>query len=163
MVAAQPGKEMPTMKRAVWLVTVPALLLLAMACGGTAAPKANTEVTVTPSVITGGTVQVAMREFSFAPSSFTVKVGSTVDFVFTNRGAVEHEAVIGDMAFQDEHEKEMAEGGMQMGSGEPEVEAEPGEAKTLTYTFDQPGTLIIGCHVEGHWASGMKATITVVP
>jgi uncharacterized cupredoxin-like copper-binding protein len=150
-------------RRAGWVVTIWALLVLAAACGSTTEPEASTQGRTAPSVITGGTVQVAMTEYAFAPSSFTVKAGSTVDFVFNNRGVVEHEAVIGDMDFQDEHEQEMASGDMSMESGEPEVDAEAGESKTLTYTFDQPGSLIIGCHVKDHWARGMKATITVVP
>jgi len=34
---------------------------------------------------------------------------------------------------------------------------------TLVYTFDHEGTLIIGCHVPGHYAAGMRGTITVQP
>ena len=45
--------------------------------------------------------------------------------------------------------------------GEAAVEVAPGETATLVYTFDEPGTLLIGCHVPGHYAAGMKGTITV--
>ena len=31
----------------------------------------------------------------------------------------------------------------------------------LTHTFVQPGQTLAGCHVAGHYAVGMKATITV--
>ncbi|MEO7428152.1 MAG: hypothetical protein ABIY48_02095 [Acidimicrobiales bacterium] len=31
----------------------------------------------------------------------------------------------------------------------------------LTHTFDDTGTLEIGCHQAGHYARGMKLTITV--
>ena len=44
---------------------------------------------------------------------------------------------------------------------EAEVEVAPGETATLVYTFDEPGELLYGCHVPGHYAAGMVGTITV--
>ncbi len=41
------------------------------------------------------------------------------------------------------------------------VDVPPGQTVTLVYTFDQPGTLLYGCHVPGHYAAGMRGTITV--
>ena len=38
----------------------------------------------------------------------------------------------------------------------------PGQTRRLTWTFDEPGTVLYGCHVLGHWAAGMKGTIVVV-
>ena len=32
---------------------------------------------------------------------------------------------------------------------------------SLTHTFSEVGTYIIGCHEPGHWESGMKATVEV--
>lgn len=152
-------------KRSVFALMFFVLLLSTAACGGDSSSEdAATVASVgSASAITGGEVKVLMTEFAFTPDAFTVKAGSTVTFVFTNSGAVEHEAVIGDAEFQDEHEAEMAEGGsMEEGSDEPEVVAEPGETADLTYSFDTPGTLLIGCHISGHWDAGMKATVTVV-
>jgi uncharacterized cupredoxin-like copper-binding protein len=37
----------------------------------------------------------------------------------------------------------------------------PGETNELTWHFTEPGTVLIGCHQVGHYAGGMKATITV--
>jgi uncharacterized cupredoxin-like copper-binding protein len=31
-----------------------------------------------------------------------------------------------------------------------------------TWTFEDPGDLIFGCHVPGHYAYGMRGTVTVV-
>ncbi len=41
------------------------------------------------------------------------------------------------------------------------VEVPAGGSARLVYTFDQPGTLDYGCHVPGHYAAGMRGTITV--
>ncbi len=45
-------------------------------------------------------VRVAMVDFGYEPEHIEVPVGATVRFVFENVGAVEHEAIVGDMAFQ---------------------------------------------------------------
>lgn len=37
----------------------------------------------------------------------------------------------------------------------------PGRTGKLSYTFDQPDNLFIGCHVPTHWDAGMKVAITV--
>jgi len=36
-----------------------------------------------------------------------------------------------------------------------------GQAKELIHTFDAAGETLAGCHVAGHYAGGMRATITV--
>lgn len=41
------------------------------------------------------------------------------------------------------------------------VGVKPGQTKELTYTFTAPGQTLAGCHVDGHYGLGMKATITV--
>lgn len=95
------------------------------------------------------------------PATFTVKAGSTVTFVVTNSGAIDHEFVIGDDKAQADHEQEMRSMGA-MTMDEPNaIGVKPGETKELTYTFKDPGTLYAGCHEPGHYAAGMRATITV--
>lgn len=37
----------------------------------------------------------------------------------------------------------------------------PGETKELMHRFETAGASLAGCHVAGHYAGGMKATITV--
>lgn len=129
----------------------------------------------------GRIIDVTMTDNAFAPETIRVTKGETVTFRFTNEGSVLHEAFIGDEAEQEEHLVEMAagsegsagsvdaagdedgdgHGGDADGHGDDAVVAEPGETVDLTYTFDQEGTLLIGCHEPGHWDDGMKATITV--
>ena len=58
------------------------------------------------------TVIVRMSDnMRFTPDVIAVKLGETVRFVFTNEGAVTHDAVIGDEAVQEEHEDEMRSAG----------------------------------------------------
>jgi uncharacterized cupredoxin-like copper-binding protein len=97
----------------------------------------------------------------FAPDVFNVRAGETVAFDVSNSGAVPHEFVIGDASAQQAHENEMSAGRM---AGEPNaVEVPAGQTVRLVYTFDLPGTLEIGCHVPGHFAAGMRGTITISP
>jgi len=52
-----------------------------------------------------------------------------------------------------------------MGMGEDEEMAiglDPGETKELTVPFPAAASLLAGCHVAGHYAGGMMATVEVV-
>ncbi|HET8522361.1 MAG TPA: plastocyanin/azurin family copper-binding protein, partial [Thermomicrobiales bacterium] len=113
------------------------------------------------------TIEIATTDqFRFTPSDITVREGETVAFVITNNSNAPHEFVIGDESVQQAHEEEMASGDEMMNgdsmNGQPyAVDVAPGETATLVYTFDKPGTLLIGCHVPGHYAAGMTGKITV--
>lgn len=105
------------------------------------------------------TIEVdANDSFSFGPDNFEVSVGETIQFVITNSGSIPHDFTIGDQAAQDAHEAEMAEGGMHHGDPNAVI-LEPGETKSLTWTFTEAGTVLIGCHQPGHYAGGMTGTI----
>ncbi|MEW5990424.1 MAG: plastocyanin/azurin family copper-binding protein [Chloroflexota bacterium] len=98
--------------------------------------------------------------FTMEPASMTVPAGVPVTFVVTNAGAIVHEFYLGDETAQSDHEEEMMAGGMQ--HGEPNgISLQPGETKELTHTFEAAGQSLAGCHEAGHYAAGMKATITV--
>jgi uncharacterized cupredoxin-like copper-binding protein len=136
-----------------------AVLALA-ACGeaddGEAAPTATR------------TIEIDMVDIAFEPEELDVEQGETVRFVFTNTGEVAHDAFIGDEAAQDDHEQEMRDaakdehgGGHGDAADEDAVTVAPGDTAELTYTFDQPGTLEVGCHQVGHYEAGMKITIDV--
>ena len=48
--------------------------------------------------------------------------------------------------------------------GPPSTSLKPGEADEILMTFDgawSAGT-IIGCHVPGHWAAGMRIDVEIV-
>jgi uncharacterized cupredoxin-like copper-binding protein len=105
----------------------------------------------------------ALDAFRFDPEQVSVAMGETILFEVTNEGELQHEFVIGDEAFQDEHEMEMAGmGDMVMVADEANAFLlEPGETKTLAWTFTVPGTFLYGCHVPGHYSAGMVGSITV--
>ena len=105
-------------------------------------------------------ITVDMESFAYDPASFSVDAGTTVRFVFRNPDNVVHEAIIGDAQFQDKHEKRAQETDAHHNGAEA-VDVEPGETGKLTHTFDEPGTLLIGCHEPDHYASGMKAEVKV--
>jgi uncharacterized cupredoxin-like copper-binding protein len=148
---------------------VAAVSILAAGCGGgggSKAPAATGPI--------GGpgdpaqasrTVEIhAGDNLRFQPDTVQVKVGETVTFKVVNDAQILHDFTLGDEAAQSAHEKEM----QAMGSGDMSGMADdanaihipPGQTKTITWTFTKPGTTIYGCHEPGHYASGMRGTIT---
>jgi uncharacterized cupredoxin-like copper-binding protein len=146
------------------LAILPAVALLIAACssgtGSTASP--SSAPSLEPSTSAEATrIDVKLTDaLQMEPATMTVPAGVPVTFVVTNSGAIEHEFFLGDEAAQAEHEQEMQQGGMahdeEMGIG-----LEPGETKELTVTLPEAGTIIAGCHVAGHYAGGMKATVEI--
>ena len=107
------------------------------------------------------TIEIEMRDIAFAPTAVDVRPGEKVRFVFNNTGRLTHDAFIGDAAAQEQHEREMRGGHGDHGTGSNAVTLAPRKKGQLTYTFDRPGQLLIGCHQPGHWTGGMKAAITI--
>lgn len=91
----------------------------------------------------------------------TVNVGVPITFVVTNTGTTDHEFYLGDEAAQAAHEQEMQDMGGMTHDEPAGIALDPGQTKELTFTFAQPGETFAGCHLPGHYASGMKAAITV--
>ena len=96
----------------------------------------------------------------FEPASMTVPAGQPVTFVVTNTGSIEHEFVLGDEADQAAHEQEMVESGMAHDEAMA-IGVKPGTTKELTVTFDEAGSILVGCHFPGHYAGGMQASVIV--
>ena len=131
-----------------------------MGMGGDAEVAAN--------LVPDRTIQITTTDtLRFDPDNITVEEGETVAFVIANPGNVPHEFVLGDEDVQNEHEQEMLDEspGKEMGAMEEAetyaVDVPAGETVTLIQTFDEPGTLIYGCHVAGHYPAGMKGTVTI--
>lgn len=125
--------------------------LVTTGCGGSGDDGAAGPST--SSVPVDQTVEISMRDIAFKPEAITVKAGTTVRFVFTNDGQLPHEAAFGDEATQN-----AVESGKAKRDG-PEVG--PNKSKDDVRTFSTPGTLIIGCHVPGHYGAGMKIRLTI--
>ncbi len=123
----------------------------------------------------GRIVEVSMTEMAFSPSSVAVAKGERITFRFVNNGNVVHEAVLGDEAYQREHEQLMktpagsagSAGSAGDGHGDHHhdssntVTVGPGATMELTWTAGESGTLLIGCHQPGHYGAGMKAEIRI--
>jgi uncharacterized cupredoxin-like copper-binding protein len=125
-------------------------------------PPATASPTAAPSAAPLATrIEVTLSDtMRIEPLEMTVPTGVPVTFVVTNAGVIEHEFFLGDEAAQAEHDKEMLAGGM--AHDEPTgIAVEPGETKELTITFPDAGSILAGCHVPGHYAAGMKASVEI--
>jgi uncharacterized cupredoxin-like copper-binding protein len=109
------------------------------------------------------TVDVRLLDsLAFDPSNLDVQPSQTIRFRVTNAGMGDHEFVLGDEMVQQGHESEMQEMGGELMPDVPNaITVQPGETKSLTWTFTEAGTLQFGCHVSGHFAEGMVGTIDV--
>ena len=121
-----------------------AMSLLIAACGGGNRPTI---------------LDVTFAEFTFTPAEFTVPAGGEVTINVVNEGAVAHEFVIMKLGetvgddFGDENEDNIYW----------EVEAEPGESLTATFTApSEPGEYQVVCGTAGHYLAGMLGKLTVV-
>lgn len=122
-------------------------------------------------------VNVIARDWSFQPDPVDLVPGEVVVLHVVNGGLDVHELVLGDEAVQDAWEgAEAATVGHPPGptpvvSVPPElaglrVVVESGERLDVVYRVpSEPAavaSLILGCHIPGHWDRGMRATVRVV-
>ncbi len=103
------------------------------------------------------TVHVRIHYSAFSLGHLDVAPGETVRFVVTNTDPIDHEFIVGDEAVQLAHELG-TEAYHPPRPGEITIRA--GKTVETTYTF---GTrdLLFGCHLPGHYAYGMRGTISV--
>lgn len=103
------------------------------------------------------TVEIGLRYSRFTPSELAVGPGETVRFVLRNDDPIHHEFILGDAEVQRIHE--IGEEPHHAKPGEISVPA--GETAVTTYRFGEPGTLLFGCHLPGHWSYGMRGTVRI--
>ena len=105
------------------------------------------------------TIDVSLTDFQFQPASFTIPAGKEITLNATNTGAVVHNFVIMKLGtdageFYDEEDAPNVYW---------DVEVLPGGKANVTFTApSDPGTYQVICRTEGHIASGMTGSITVV-
>ncbi len=100
----------------------------------------------------------------FDPSEIQVRAGETVTIRVTNTATSLHEFFLADEEAEEAHEKEMAAMGdaeMKMSDTRTRIFMEPGETKTVTWTFGDEGEVPFGCHMPGHYDGGMRGTFRV--
>lgn len=101
-------------------------------------------------------------DFSFDPEAIEVRAGEVVTFSVVNVGDLPHEFTLGPEDVQQEHEDEMAEmGDMEMDDNANAIAVPAGSTGELTWQFSEPGTVLFGCHVQGHYDAGMVGEIDV--
>ena len=104
------------------------------------------------------TIAVDMRFSRYLPVSLHVGAHQTVRFKLVNEDPITHEFIIGTEAQQLAHEK----GPNVDHNGLPgQASLGPGETRTISFTFAGPGNLLFACHRPGHYAYGMRGTITI--
>lgn len=79
-------------------------------------------------------------------------------FVIENTDPIDHEFIVGDQQVQDRHEKGTEP---HHGTRPGEVSIPAGETRSTTYVFDEPGRLLVGCHLPTHYDYGMRGDIVV--
>lgn len=106
------------------------------------------------------TVVIDIEHSEFVPASIPVAEGTTVRFVVVNNDPINHELIVGPQAVHDRH-RDGAE--REHGAVAGEVSVPPLERRVTTYTFDEPGTIEMACHLPSHYDYGMRGTVKVVP
>ena len=86
------------------------------------------------------------------------RAGDVLRIIVRNEDPIDHEFIVGDAAVQDRHER----------GTEPYHPPRPGEISVpagttavTDVTLTQPGTMLFGCHLPGHWDYGMHGTIEI--
>ena len=103
----------------------------------------------------------------FTPDRIDVRAGETIRFVVENPTSSDHELFMGSAAEQEMHHAKHL--------GLPPVEQAAvshfgygiflpafGDG-ALEYHFAEPGEVLIGCHLPGHYEGGHVATVVVSP
>lgn len=136
----------------------------------------------TPAIVPGSSgapreVNVVMKDWVFLPDPIDLVPGETLLVHIVNGGLVVHEVVLGDQRVQDAWETvEAAAADPPPGPtplvtvpsdvGGIRVVVESGKRVDVVWTVPaDPAVvqaLLVGCHIPGHWAQGMKAGFRLV-
>nr|WP_312433972.1 cupredoxin family protein [Achromobacter sp.] len=109
------------------------------------------------------TVEIDMNDaMRFSPATIDVKAGDTVRLSVRNSGKIRHELVLGtDADLQAHYAMMMKDPGMR--HEEPNaVSLEAGKSGQIVWRFDKAGTVSFGCLEPGHYAAGMKGSVSVL-
>ncbi len=123
--------------------------VLGLALVGLIAIVATSACSGSSSAGVGGTSTIVLEDMRFTPNRIDAKVGVPLTLQLTNKGTERH-----DLNFQSLH---------MPGLDGVESILEPGETRTITLTFDQPGTHTFICTLPGHAAAGMTGAAYVTP
>ena len=133
----------------------------------------------TPPIVPGTSdapreVNLIARDYVFLPATLDVVPGETVVLHVVNGGLTVHEAIIGDTAVQDAWEAAEALAADPPPGPTPLVSVPPdvgglrivvasGQRVDATWTVPADAEpLVVGCHIPGHWAEGMRIPVRFV-
>ena len=108
------------------------------------------------------TVKVEMNDnMRFSPDKLKVKKGDTVLFVIHNVGAIKHEFVLGTEKELKAHNEFMKKNPEMEHADDSMVSVQPGESAEIIWQFSRSGTVHFACLQPGHYAAGMKGSVSV--
>ena len=105
------------------------------------------------------TVVVDIEHSRFTPAQLRVREGTEVTFVVRNADPINHELIVGPAKVHDRH-RDGTDAEHAPVPGEVSVPAL--ERRVTTFTFDEPGTVEMACHLPGHYDYGMRGEVSVV-
>jgi uncharacterized cupredoxin-like copper-binding protein len=103
-------------------------------------------------------IAVTIHFSRFSPASVTVPAGRPVTFVITNTDPIDHEWIVGDATT---HERHRLGTEPVHGSRPTEITIPAATERRTTLTFAATGSQQVICHLPGHEAYGMTATVVV--
>lgn len=108
------------------------------------------------------TVKVEMRDsMRFSPDKIHVKKGDTVLFVIHNGGALKHEFVLGTDKELKAHNEFMKQNPDMEHDDDSMVSLAPDDTAEIIWQFTRSGTVHFACLQPGHYAAGMKGSVSV--
>lgn len=108
------------------------------------------------------TVKVEMRDnMRFSPDKIKVKKGDTVLFVIHNGGALKHEFVLGTEKELKAHNEFMKQNPDMEHDDDSMVSLAPGDTAEIIWKFSRSGAVNFACLQPGHYAAGMKGSVSV--
>jgi uncharacterized cupredoxin-like copper-binding protein len=109
------------------------------------------------------TIVVEMNDtMRFGPTELTIKQGETIKFVVKNKGAIEHEMVLGTMEALKAHGEAMRKN-PEMEHADPYMaRVKPGKDGEMVWQFTKSGEFNYACLVPGHMEAGMIGKINVI-
>ena len=106
------------------------------------------------------TVDITIHYSHFSVSHLSFPAGTTVRFVIRNTDPIDHEFILGTRGIQQlmEHTKERLHDGSVPG----QISVPAGTTRATTFTFGaSSNNLLFGCHLPGHYAYGMRGSISI--
>jgi plastocyanin len=136
-----------------------ALALGVAGCGDDTASKSEARTEPSATEVTGGRTNVSMTEFAFKPAKLSAKAGK-LRVTATNDGAVEHELIVIRTKKAADALPKKGDLASEAGSVGEIPEQKPHQSASHTFEL-KPGAYVFICNVPGHYASGMRGTLTV--